>query len=58
VVLFQNEQVGRVCFAFCHLIGMSSAFSNPILYGWFNEAFKEEFQNIGRSVELRFCLQI
>ena len=27
---------------------MSSAFSNPILYGWFNEAFRDEFKNIAR----------
>ncbi len=39
----------RVMFGACHLIGMSSAFSNPILYGWFNDAFREEFQNIARQ---------
>jgi hypothetical protein len=30
---------------------MSSAFSNPILYGWFNEAFQDEFTSIGRYVK-------
>ena len=52
VFLFQSDEVGRICFAFCHLIGMSSAFSNPILYGWFNEAFQDEFTSIGRYVIL------
>ncbi|XP_059084396.1 neuropeptide Y receptor type 5-like [Tigriopus californicus] len=47
-----TEELSRICFALCHLIGMSSAFSNPILYGWFNEAFKEEFQSIAGSI---FC---
>ena len=46
----QSEEAMRIGFAFCHLVGMSSAFSNPILYGWFNEAFKKEFQNIARCV--------
>lgn len=50
--IFQTEELSRICFALCHLIGMSSAFSNPILYGWFNEAFKEEFQSIAGSI---FC---
>jgi len=44
----QNDELCRVLFAGCHLVGMSSAFSNPILYGWFNEAFREEFRNIAR----------
>lgn len=44
--------VSRICFALVHLIGMSSAFSNPILYGWFNEAFRAEFQNIARQVHI------
>ena len=46
---FQSDMVSRICFALVHLIGMSSAFSNPILYGWFNEAFRTEFQNIARQ---------
>jgi len=35
---------------------MSSAFSNPILYGWFNEAFQDEFTSIGRSLMCKMDL--
>lgn len=40
----------RVVYAVCHLIGMSSACSNPILYGWLNDNFRKEF------VEIYFCM--
>lgn len=33
-------------YALCHLISMSSACSNPLLYGWLNENFKKEFKDI------------
>ena len=57
--ILQSDTVSRICFALVHLIGMSSAFSNPILYGWFNEAFRTEFQNIARQAsELQFPLEI
>lgn len=36
----------RVMFAFCHMCGMSSACSNPFLYGWLNDNFRKEFQEI------------
>ncbi|XP_075148671.1 neuropeptide F receptor isoform X2 [Haematobia irritans] len=29
-----------VAYAFCHMIGMSSACSNPLLYGWLNDNFR------------------
>ncbi|XP_055904470.1 neuropeptide F receptor isoform X4 [Eupeodes corollae] len=29
-----------VGYAFCHMIGMSSACSNPLLYGWLNDNFR------------------
>ena len=32
-----------VAFAVCHLIVLSSACSNPLLYGWLNENFRREF---------------
>ena len=51
--ILQSDTVSRICFALVHLIGMSSAFSNPILYGWFNEAFRTEFQNIARQASER-----
>ncbi|KAF2364975.1 G protein-coupled receptor rhodopsin-like [Trinorchestia longiramus] len=30
-------------YAVCHLLGMSSACSNPVLYGWLNDNFRKEF---------------
>jgi hypothetical protein len=33
-------------FILCHLLGMSSAAINPILYGYMNETFKAEFYEI------------
>ncbi|KAF8784902.1 Neuropeptide F receptor like protein [Argiope bruennichi] len=36
----------RIVFACCHMAGMSSACSNPLLYGWLNENFKKEFKEI------------
>lgn len=40
-----------VSYAVCHMIGMSSACSNPLLYGWLNENFRKEFK------EIMCCLQ-
>ncbi|XP_055848163.1 neuropeptide F receptor isoform X2 [Episyrphus balteatus] len=39
----QSIMVG---YAFCHMIGMSSACSNPLLYGWLNDNFRKEFQEL------------
>ena len=36
----------RTVFAICHMIGMSSACSNPLLYGWLNDNFRKEFVDI------------
>lgn len=36
----------KVCYAICHMMGMSSACSNPVLYGWLNENFWKEFKDI------------
>jgi neuropeptide Y receptor len=41
----------RVVYAFCHLIGMSSANTNPLLYGFFNDNFRKEFRDIWLSVK-------
>ncbi|XP_068156163.1 neuropeptide F receptor isoform X1 [Drosophila tropicalis] len=35
-----------VIYAICHMIGMSSACSNPLLYGWLNENFRKEFREL------------
>lgn len=41
-----DEEMFRVVFAICHLIGCSSACSNPILYGYLNENFRKEFHQV------------
>lgn len=43
---FNNSQVYRLLFACCHLAGMSSACSNPLLYGFLNDNFRKEFREI------------
>lgn len=46
---FPNSSVFRIVFACCHMAGMSSACSNPLLYGWLNDNFRKEFKDIFRS---------
>ena len=46
VMKWEDSATFRICFAICHMIGMSSACSNPLLYGWLNENFKKEFVDI------------
>ncbi|XP_014666950.1 PREDICTED: neuropeptide F receptor-like [Priapulus caudatus] len=36
----------NLIFAVCHMMGMSSACSNPLLYGWLNDNFRKEFNEI------------
>lgn len=43
---FQNTQDLMVVYAVCHMMGMSSACSNPVLYGCLNENFWKEFTDI------------
>jgi len=38
-----NVEMAYLTFVACHLIGMSSACINPVLYGFLNETFKREF---------------
>ncbi|XP_037077138.1 neuropeptide F receptor-like [Pollicipes pollicipes] len=45
-VSFRDMEQMRVVYAVCHMIGMSSACSNPILYGWLNDNFRKEFVDI------------
>ncbi|XP_030370155.1 neuropeptide F receptor [Scaptodrosophila lebanonensis] len=37
-----------VAYAICHMIGMSSACSNPLLYGWLNDNFRSSVQAAAR----------
>ncbi|XP_076066964.1 neuropeptide F receptor-like [Oratosquilla oratoria] len=41
-----NTQMMVIIYAVCHMIGMSSACSNPLLYGWLNDNFRKEFHEI------------
>lgn len=39
-------------FGTCHLIGMTSACTNPVLYGFLNESFKKEFKEMLRMINV------
>ncbi|KAJ9598827.1 hypothetical protein L9F63_026638, partial [Diploptera punctata] len=41
-----DRQFMMICYAVCHMMGMSSACSNPLLYGWLNDNFRKEFKEI------------
>ncbi|OTF82058.1 neuropeptide F receptor-like protein, partial [Euroglyphus maynei] len=45
----------RITFAICHMFGMSSACSNPFIYGWLNQTFRNEFKEIFNSFQHLFC---
>jgi len=40
-------------FATCHLLGMTSACTNPVLYGFLNESFKKEFHEMWSQLTRR-----
>ena len=35
-----------IAYGCCHMVGMSSACANPLLYGWLNDNFRKEFKEI------------
>lgn len=41
-----EEKSMTITYAVCHMFGMSSAVSNPLLYGWLNDNFRKEFEEI------------
>ncbi|XP_063389467.1 neuropeptide F receptor [Cydia fagiglandana] len=43
-ILGEDQMI--ITYAICHIIGMSSAVSNPLLYGWLNDNFRKEFEEI------------
>jgi neuropeptide Y receptor len=45
-VFGQDRQAMLITYAACHMMGMSSACTNPMLYGWLNENFRKEFKEI------------
>ncbi|KAK4319864.1 hypothetical protein Pmani_009250 [Petrolisthes manimaculis] len=42
----EDTETMLVVYAVCHMAGMSSACSNPLLYGWLNDNFRKEFLEI------------
>ena len=42
----ENTELMLVVYAVCHMVGMSSACSNPLLYGWLNDNFRKEFLEV------------
>ncbi|KAL0277525.1 UNVERIFIED_CONTAM: hypothetical protein PYX00_004776 [Menopon gallinae] len=42
----EDYHTTMVVYAVCHMMGMSSACSNPLLYGWLNDNFRKEFKEI------------
>lgn len=52
----ENVAIFQPSFVVAHLIAMSSAVANPILYGFLNENFRSEFRSIFMFwVRLLFC---
>ncbi|XP_064466083.1 neuropeptide F receptor-like isoform X2 [Ornithodoros turicata] len=47
--IFASNAQFRILFACCHMVSMSSACSNPLLYGWLNDNFRKEFKEIFAS---------
>ena len=48
-----NLELMLLTFIGCHLLGMSSASINPVLYGFLNESFRKEFLDIFDTITLR-----
>lgn len=46
----EDRQSMMIWYAVCHMMGMSSACSNPLLYGWLNDNFRKEFKEILASL--------
>lgn len=51
-----NTQPLLITYAVCHMMGMSSACSNPFMYGWLNDNFRKEFREILCLEPLGVCL--
>ena len=55
---FQGHTELMLCvFISCHLLGMSSACLNPILYGYLNEAFRQEFYKLIKQIRGLFVIR-
>ncbi|CAG0890425.1 unnamed protein product [Cyprideis torosa] len=54
-LMADDKEGSRTVFALCHMVGMSSACINPLLYGWLNENFQKEFRQVFRSCHCGCC---
>ncbi|MCL4144602.1 UNVERIFIED_CONTAM: hypothetical protein GTU68_056292, partial [Idotea baltica] len=54
--VFASNEHQMIGYAICHILGMSSACSNPFLYGWHNNNFRREFLKHSRF--LRFLRKV
>ncbi|XP_046643417.1 neuropeptide F receptor-like [Daphnia pulicaria] len=52
-VFGDDTETMLIVYAVCHMVGMSSACANPLLYGWLNDNFRKEFHKIGTSFVAR-----
>ena len=43
-----TEEVFCGVYAVCHVLGMSSACANPVIYGFLNENFSKEFRYVSK----------
>ena len=50
--LFEDIEKLFITYAICHIASMTSAISNPILYGFMNENFREEFTKIWANLKI------
>ncbi len=48
--LFEDMEDLFIVYAICHIGSMTCAISNPVLYGFMNENFREEFRKIWKKV--------
>ena len=47
---YPTEETMLIVYSCCHMVGMTSALINPLLYGWLNENFRREFLDIAHSI--------
>ncbi len=53
--LFKQINPHGLLVPICHLLVLSSACTNPVLYGWLNENFRREFVKVLRCLKLPGC---
>ncbi len=52
--LFEDVENLYLTYAVCHLSSMTSAISNPVMYGFMNENFRQEFVKIWSHIKTLF----